>query len=145
MLTEAQVHEFNRNGCLIGGKVLDDEQVEQLRRELDRVIDKGKTGFTDTEPHPVLIQNLGRHQEKPVWQIVNIWEASPPFQQLLFHPHIVRAISQLTGQTHLMVWHDQIQYKPAHHGGINMWHQDAPLWPILRPHTPVVDRPRRCR
>ena len=36
-----------------------------------------------------------------------------------------------------MVWHDQIQHKPASCGGPTRWHQDAPLWPIIRPMTPV--------
>src|SRR5207248_1136185 len=26
-----------------------------------------------------------------------------------------------------------IQYKPAAIGGVNMWHQDSPYWPILTP------------
>ena len=36
-----------------------------------------------------------------------------------------------------MVWHDQIQYKPPSHGGPITWHQDAPLWPIIKPMTHV--------
>ena len=35
----------------------------------------------------------------------------------------------------LRVWHDQIQYKPSDVGGVNMWHQDSPYWPILTPKT----------
>jgi ectoine hydroxylase-related dioxygenase (phytanoyl-CoA dioxygenase family) len=80
---------------------------------------------------------LNGGQDKPVWQIVNIWEASKAFQRLTYHPLIVKAISQLTGENNLMVWHDQIQYKPAEFGGATTWHQDAPLWPIIKPMTPV--------
>ena len=43
----------------------------------------------------------------------------------------------MTGADDLMVWHDQIQYKPPGYGGVTSWHQDAPLWPIIRPMTPV--------
>jgi phytanoyl-CoA hydroxylase len=35
----------------------------------------------------------------------------------------------------LRLWHDQIQYKPAQKGGLFMWHQDAPYWPIIEPAT----------
>ena len=35
----------------------------------------------------------------------------------------------LTGWSELRMWHDQIQYKPATTGGVNMWHQDSPYWP----------------
>src|SRR5262249_12597926 len=29
-------------------------------------------------------------------------------------------------------------YKPAEKGGVNMWHQDAPLWPSIAPMTEVT-------
>src|SRR5688572_20452533 len=38
VLSDAPIREFDRNGCLIGGLVIDDENVDQLNRELDRVI-----------------------------------------------------------------------------------------------------------
>jgi ectoine hydroxylase-related dioxygenase (phytanoyl-CoA dioxygenase family) len=91
----------------------------------------------DDIPQPVLARNLVE-DEHPVWQIVNIWQASPPFKQLMSHPKITKGIAQLTGATELRIWHDQIQYKPATTGGVNMWHQDAPLWPIIAPMTEVT-------
>jgi len=68
---------------------------------------------------------------------VNVCEASEAFERLLHHPFIVRAISQLTGFNDLQVWHDQVQYKPAGHGGATTWHQDSPAWPTIAPDTPV--------
>ena len=73
-----------------------------------------------------------------MWQIVNIWEASEPFFKLIHNPTIVEEMAQLTQAKVLRIWHDQIQYKPAQTGGVNMWHQDAPLWPILAPMTEVT-------
>ena len=61
------------------------------------------------------------------------WEASPAYQRLLYNRPVIEALHQLTRADDLQVWHDQIQYKPPQHGGINNWHQDAPYWPILRP------------
>ena len=46
-------------------------------------------------------------------------------------------MAQLTRAEELRIWHDQIQYKPAEVGGTTGWHQDAPLWPIIRPMTEV--------
>src|SRR5260370_20757690 len=86
-------------------------------------------------PQPVLLRNLSGDDKAPVWQIVNIWEASAPFKELISNPKIVAETAQLTQASELRIWHDQIQYKPAHIGGINMWHQDAPFWPILNPMT----------
>ena len=142
MLQTTQIDEFHCNGFLNGGRILNDEELDELRAELDRILGKGPDGFADDEPQPVVFRDLNRGKdgevsEHPVWQIVNTWEASPAFERLLYHPFIVRAISQLTGQLDLMIWHDQIQYKPANFGGATRWHQDAPLWPIILPMTPV--------
>src|SRR5262245_29468564 len=118
MLTDAQIQQFKTNGYLNGGKVLDDETVEVLRSEVMRVIaDRDKA---DVE-QPVLLRNLGKSDDAPVWQIVNIWQASSPFRKLIYHPKIVTGIAQLTGASELRIWHDQIQYKPAQIGGVNMW------------------------
>ena len=141
MLTEQQVEEFNRNGFLNGGRVLGDGVVEELAAELDRILMNGEDGFAEGEPRPVRLRDLneGRRESgpRPVWQVVNIWEASPAFERLLYTPAIVMAVSRLTAEPDLLIWHDQIQYKPASSGGATRWHQDAPLWPSIRPMTPV--------
>jgi phytanoyl-CoA hydroxylase len=140
MLAASQIEEFQRNGFLNGGRILDDEELEELKEELDRVLDKGLEGLAEGEKRPLLLRDLKGGEEvsaNPVWQVVNIWEASTAFERLLYHPFIVVAISQLAGQPDLMIWHDQIQYKPACCGGATGWHQDAPLWPIIRPMTLV--------
>ncbi len=132
MLSDADVQEFHANGYLKGSQILSDEEVETLRAEVLRVIE----GREAEGPQPVLLRNFGK-EDSPVWQIVNIWMVSPPFRQLVEHPAIVEEIAQLTGARALRLFHDQIQYKPASKGGVNMWHQDAPLWPILKPMTEV--------
>ena len=134
MLTEEQVAEFHENGFLNGGPVLEDAQVEVLREELYRVIESKDR---DDVSQPVLLRNLGGNDSAPVWQIVNIWEASEAFRDLMYSEKIVEEMAQLTGATELRIWHDQIQYKPAEIGGTTGWHQDAPLWPIIRPMTEV--------
>jgi len=135
MLTPAQIAEFQSQGYLRGAKVLSDEQVETLRSEIERVIvDRARTDI----PQPVLCHNFTHNDEAPVWQIVNIWQASPAFKELIRNQQICEEMAQLTGATELRIWHDQIQYKPASRGGVNMWHQDAPLWPIIAPMTEVT-------
>lgn len=134
MLNEEQIAQFKANGFLNGGRVLTDEEIETLRSEVMRVIEERER--TDIA-QPVLVRNLARDENTPVWQIVNIWQASAPFRRLVHHPKIAKGLAQLTGASELRVWHDQIQYKPAAIGGVNMWHQDAPYWPILAPMTEV--------
>ncbi len=134
MLTQEQVARFHQQGFLKGSRVLNDSEVEVLRNELERVIrDRDGDG-----PKPVHIVNLTRDDSAPVWQVVNIWQASEAFCNLMNHPTILEEIAQLTGGRELRIWHDQIQYKPAGHGGVNMWHQDNPLWPIIDPPNQVT-------
>ena len=135
MLTEAQIAQFHANGFLNGGQVLTDEEVEVLRSEVMRTIDERER--SDVK-QPVLCRNLSRDEGSPVWQIVNIWMSSDPFHTLISHPKITAMMAQLTQAKELRIWHDQIQYKPAAVGGVNMWHQDAPYWPIIAPMTEVT-------
>lgn len=144
MLTTEQIDQFNAEGYLNAGPCLSDDEVEELREELARVIaDRGRADVAQ----PAMLHEVDFARsyaeagtERPggtIWQIVNIWMASPPYRRLLEHPKITEEIAQLTGAGTLRVWHDQIQYKPAETGGVNMWHQDAPLWPVLAPMTEV--------
>jgi phytanoyl-CoA hydroxylase len=129
MLTETQVAAFHDRGLLKGSKVLTDEQVGVLQQEVERVI---RDRDNKNVRQPVNIANLSK-PETPVWQIVNIWAASPPFFSLISHRTIVEEVAQLTAANELRIWHDQIQYKPSTGGGPTLWHQDAPYWPILSP------------
>tara|TARA_B100000405_G_scaffold265926_1_gene203184 strand:- start:126 stop:977 length:852 start_codon:yes stop_codon:yes gene_type:complete len=137
MLTEKHFSDFDRDGFVNGGKVLNDGELEKLTFALDEIIGRGPGGFSETHKGPVSFKNISGNDECPVWQIVNIWEASKVFESLIYNSDIVQGISLLTGEGDLMVWHDQVQYKPAQYGGATTWHQDAPLWPIIRPMTPV--------
>ena len=141
MLTPDQIERFHQDGFLNSGPVLRQSEVDEITEGLEEVLEIGPDGFAEGRPRPVLFHDMksrgGGVSPSPVWQIVNIWEASPAFERLIHHPFVVKAVSQLTGQRDLQVWHDQIQYKPAAAGGPTNWHQDAPLWPIIKPMTPV--------
>lgn len=135
MLKDEQIAQFHRDGYLRGAKILDDQQVELLQNEILHVIDDRED---KSKPQPVLCHNMNGDPDRAVWQIVNIWEASEPFKELVLNKQIAEEMAQLTKANTLRIWHDQIQYKPAAVGGVNMWHQDAPLWPILAPMTEVT-------
>ena len=130
MLTPEQVGMFDRDGYVLGGRILNDMEIKTLQDELDRVIqDHGKPDV----PQPVLLTNMTENDQHPVWQILNIFEASNALRQLVHHPVIVEEMAPMTRVHQLRIWHDQIQYKPADTGGISHWHQDSPYWPILQP------------
>jgi phytanoyl-CoA hydroxylase len=130
MLSDEQVAHFREHGYVLGNRVLSDEQVEVLRAETLRVIaERDEPGVRQ----PVLCHTFGK-AEAPVWQIVNIWMASDAFRELIFSPQIGEEMAQLIPDVQMLrIWHDQIQFKPAGKGGVNMWHQDSPYWGILTP------------
>ena len=129
-LTPEQVALYRRIGFVNAGQVIDGATLEQLRSELDRVM---RDHRDESKPQPFRLSNLTGDETKPVWQIVNIWQASEAFRDLVHNPLIVSAVQQATGASGLRLWHDQIQYKPAQRGGVNAWHQDNPYWPPLTP------------
>ena len=130
MLTVEQVEQYRRSGFVNGGPVLDEATVEQLQSEVLRVIEQRDDPAI---PQPVRAINLSGDEAHPIWQIVNIWEASPAFKALISNPYIISMAAQLSGARELRVWHDQIQYKPKEQGGQLHWHQDSPLWGTLQP------------
>lgn len=133
MLDEMKMR-YARDGFCAGEKILTDREVDELREELDRVIaDRDKEC-----PQPVRLANLSRDPSSTVWQIVNIWQASEPFRRLMEKPGVSAVAAALSGASELRIWHDQVQYKPAALGGVNMWHQDSPYWPVVEPKTAQV-------
>jgi len=109
--------------------VLSKKHVAVLQKETLRVIDRRNDAG---KRQPILLHDMGKAGQ-PVWQIVNIWEVSRAFRKLVFNKKIVQAAAQLLHADVVRLWHDQIQYKPAGKGGVNMWHQDGPYWQPLEP------------
>ena len=135
MLSAAQVQQFKRDGFLLGGRVVSDEQVDVLLEEMQRVI---RDQDNKDVPQPVQIVNLFGREDAPIWQIVNIFHASKPFRELMFNKKVIEEIAQLADAKQLRIWHDQIQYKPSAGGGHSLWHQDAPYWSTLTPNDEMV-------
>ena len=135
MLTVEQVEQYRRSGFVNGGPVLGDEEVKALQDEVLRVIDDRENPST---PQPVLLHNMSQDADHPIWQIVNIWQASPAFRHLIDNPKLGAMAAQLSGARELRIWHDQVQYKPKARGGRLHWHQDSPLWPTLQPKTAQI-------
>jgi ectoine hydroxylase-related dioxygenase (phytanoyl-CoA dioxygenase family) len=128
-LSEDHLQFFRDNGYLAGIRLLNDEQIEALRRELAELIDPNHPGHhlfyefnsnESTNPSTVLFHALGA------------WRISPAFHDLLWNPRFLTAASQLLGGA-VRFWHDQLFCKPPHHGGLVAWHQDYSYWTRTRP------------
>jgi ectoine hydroxylase-related dioxygenase (phytanoyl-CoA dioxygenase family) len=128
-LSDQQIDFYEQNGFLAGIRMLSDEQVEILRDELNVLTDPSHSGRElfyeynsneSTDPTTTLFHALGA------------WRVSPAFHDLLWNPAFLIPAAQLLGAP-VRFWHDQIFYKPAHHGGIVAWHQDYSYWTRTQP------------
>ncbi len=128
-LSDAQVEFYHRHGYLAGVGMLSDDQVEALRIELQQLVDPEHPDHTlfyefnsneSADPEKILVHALGA------------WRITPGFHDMLWNPAFTVPASQLlVGKVRF--WHDQIFYKPAHHGGVVIWHQDYSYWTRTQP------------
>lgn len=124
-LTDEQILHFHNFGYLAGVKLLDEEQVAIMRKELAEIIDP-KHPLHDLfyefhsnqseDPNSVLFHSLGH------------WRIAPGFHDALWNPAFIMAAHQLLENKPVRFWHDQLFCKPARHGGVVAWHQDYSYW-----------------
>lgn len=129
-LSKEQVDFFNENGYLAGIKMLNDEQISFLRKELVELANPSNASNPlfyeynsneSTDPQTILFHALGG------------WRITPGFHDVLWNPAFVMAASQLLGDKPVRFWHDQLFYKPAKKGGVVAWHQDYSYWTRTKP------------
>ena len=129
-LSKDQVDFFNENGYLAGIKMLNDEQINFLGKELVELANPSNAGNPlfyeynsneSTDPQTILFHALGG------------WRITPGFHDVLWNPAFVMAASQLLGDKPVRFWHDQLFYKPAKKGGVVAWHQDYSYWTRTKP------------
>ncbi len=124
-LSQEQLRFFEEYGYLSGIKLLEESQIEVLKKELEEIADPNHPDnqlfheFHSNEsddPNTVLFHSLGH------------WRISKAFHDVIWNPAFVMAASQLLGNQKVRFWHDQLFCKPAHHGGVVAWHQDYSYW-----------------
>lgn len=128
-LSPEQVEFFNDNGYLKGIRILNDEQIETLRAELPSLMDAENPG------HDLFYEfnsNESADPNKVLFHALGAWRISPALHDLLWHPAFVIPASQLLGGA-VRFWHDQLFVKPAHDGGVVIWHQDYSYWTRTKP------------
>ena len=129
ILTAEQVEFYQAHGYVAGIRLLDDQQVEALRGELDRITDPEHPG------RPLFYEYNSNESSDPsrkLFHALGAWRVAPGFHDLLWNPLFTVPASQLLGGA-VRFWHDQIFYKPAHHGGVVAWHQDFSYWTRTTP------------
>lgn len=139
-LTSAQVEQFHRDGYLRFGRALDENGVERLREELDRVIEEERTRENDSHLQPEFAFGHDRKADigKRTWarsihQYVNIWKVVPEYREVLHNPLITGAVRDLMDVAQIRLWHDQIISKPPGDNFLFSCHHDYYFWPLDRP------------
>src|SRR5205809_5041657 len=129
-LSGEQVEFFNKNGYVAGIKLLDDQQVDRIKKELGEIADPRHPGHElfyefhsneSTDPSTILFHALGA------------WRISEGLHDVLWNPRFLVAASQLLGDVPVRFWHDQIFWKPPKQGGVVAWHQDYSYWTRTKP------------
>lgn len=124
-LSEEQVQHFHEYGYLSGIRMLDDAQIEQLKNELEEIIDP---------QHPAhhlfyeFHSNESPNSDAILFHSLGHWRITKGFHDVLWNPAFIMAAHQLLGNRPVRFWHDQLFYKPAKHGGVVAWHQDYSYW-----------------
>ena len=128
-LSADQISFYRTHGYLSGIKMLDNAQLDTLRNEVAELVDPSHPGHDlfyefnaneSADPNQILFHALGA------------WRITRGLHDLLWHPAFVVAAAQLLDGP-VRFWHDQIFYKPAHHGGVLIWHQDYSYWTRTTP------------
>ena len=124
-----QVEFYEANGYLAGIRLLNDDQVEILRAELDELAGPANPGNQLFYEYHA---NESSDPAKTLFHALGAWRVARGFHDLLWDPAFLVPAAQLLGGP-VRFWHDQIFYKPAHHGGVVAWHQDYSYWTRTKP------------
>jgi len=129
-LTEEQVQFFNENGYLAGIRLLEEDQINVLRSELNEIADPAHPAHElfyefhsneSNDPNSILFHALGA------------WRVSGGFHDVLWNPRFLMPASQLLQNKAVRFWHDQLFCKPSKKGGVVAWHQDYSYWTRTKP------------
>ena len=128
-LSEEQVQFYQENGYLAGIKLLNDEQIEVLRKELAELVNPDHPA---NELFYEFNSNESADPAKVLFHALGAWRIKAGFHDLLWNPAFCVAASQLL-EGPVRFWHDQLFFKPARHGGVVIWHQDYSYWTRTQP------------
>lgn len=124
-LSDEQVAHFHEFGYISGIKLLDDSQIEVLRKELEEITQPNHPG------HDLFYEfhsNESEDSNSVLFHSLGHWRITKGFHDVLWNPAFVMASHQLLDNKPVRFWHDQLFSKPAKHGGVVAWHQDYSYW-----------------
>ena len=128
-LTDEQLSFYRENGYVAGLQLLTEEQVDALRREIDELT---HPQYEDRELFYTYNSNESSNPNTILFHALGAWRVRTGLHDVLWNPRFLMPAAQLLHGP-VRFWHDQIFYKPAHHGGVVAWHQDYSYWTRTQP------------
>ena len=130
-LTDDHIAFYRDNGYVRCDDVLSDEELEIVRRGMDRgraerkgvVRDLAASGENDG----------GQPRRDRILQMLNLWELYPEIKAYVFGGRIAGMARQLAGSPTIHLYHDQALVKEPGPSAPSPWHQDQPYWPSKEP------------
>ncbi len=131
-LTQDQIDSFRREGYVTIGPLIDEELVEELRSEYDRLFEEARASskYRNLSADGGAAQRVDEGAGEEMLQIMQMCERSLTFRRLLYHAPILDIAEDLIGPN-IQLFHDQALFKPAYHGGPIHPHQDNAYWRCL--------------
>jgi ectoine hydroxylase-related dioxygenase (phytanoyl-CoA dioxygenase family) len=124
-LSDEQIAFFNEYGYLSNVKLLEENQVDQLNKELALLVDPT---YEKNDLFYEFHTNESEDSNAVLFHSLGHWRVTKGFHDVAWNPRFVVAASQLLGNKAVRFWHDQLFCKPALHGGVVAWHQDYSYW-----------------
>ena len=120
MLSDAEIKRYQDEGYVIPDYQLPMAVVDEMRAELDQLLEANPDMTADSLFVPHAPQN------NPQGMV-----ASNPHKWLKFacHDDILEMVADLIGED-IILWGTTVFGKPAHTGKATPWHQDGQYWPI---------------
>lgn len=122
-ISDALATDFERDGFITGVPLLDADQLNALREELEEFMRPEQAGNELFYEYNIN-ESSG---EGRLFHALGAWRVSTAFHDLVFFERLVRSAEKLLGAA-VRLWHDQAFVKPARDGGAVAWHQDYSYW-----------------
>lgn len=126
-VSDEDVAFFQENGYVRFDDVLNADEVEVLRRGLDKARAERRAFARD------LAANGGGEeaeaQKDRILQMLNLWEMYPEFEAYIKGGRIAEMAARLAGSEEIYLYHDQALVKEPGPSAASPWHQDQPYWP----------------
>jgi len=140
-LTETQKADYQRDGFIIYGKILSEDELEALRKRIDTLAsgehpNAEQIGIRlEAEVQKGGLKGVPRRDK--VWQLLDPHRYDEGIFNHAGRSGILDIVTELLDTENIKIFHAQTLMKPAFHGSKVSWHQDSAYWTNVHPPTLV--------